>query len=296
MSRQALSFERLRDEECSLLSTEDELDILDLFESVMNSSPDLDVEQTSQRFVDGLIKLAPGKSLATQSLPRSTWSALSRIACCIDHRHYGQDVLVTTVRKLNGVEGWKGLPEIWTAMRENWNLSPTYNLEDIEDKDEREFTTKEWLNLNSLAARMYSGSHVRFFASFAIHQLSVGLEGERKGNDGPDPETCLQVSCEWAVQSGWRLMRESLLNTFADPKEDLETRYSNPYSIGPLFTGLRGFSLERWGFWKRRLVELREVDIYNEITYKLIDEAIEMMTGIERDIFKKSYVEASSPS
>ncbi|KAI1401015.1 hypothetical protein F4819DRAFT_345555 [Hypoxylon fuscum] len=285
MPGQALSFERLRDEQLSLLSTEDELDIFDLFESVMSSSPDLDVEETSQRFVDGLIKLAPGKSLGDQSLPRSTWSALNRIAGCIDHRHYGQDVLVTTVRKLNGVEGWKGLPEIWIGMRESWNLSPTYNLE---AKDEREFTAKEWLNLNSFAARLYNGPHVGSLALFALYQLSEGLEGEPKSNERPEPETRLQVSCEWVVQSGWRLMRESLLDTYADPTEKLASRYSNPYSIGPLFTGLRGFSLERWGFWKRRLVELHEDNIYGEITYKLIDEAIEVMTGIGKDIWKKS--------
>ncbi|KAI0173059.1 hypothetical protein GGR52DRAFT_541734 [Hypoxylon sp. FL1284] len=290
---EALSFERLRDEQLSLLSIEDELDILDLFESVMNSSSGLDVEQTSQRFVDGLVKLAPGKSLEDQSLLRSTWSALNRMAACIDYRHYGQDVLVTTVRKLNGVEGWKGLPEIWIAMRESWNLSPTDNLE---AKDEMEFTAKEWLNLNSFAARLYSGPHVGSLAIFAISQLSEGLEGEPKSDDRPEPETRLQASCEWLVQSGRRLMRESLLGTFADPKEKLEPRYSNPYYIGPLFTGLRGFSLERWGFWKRRLVELREGDIYGELTCKLIDEAIEVMTGIERDILKTSYADVSSPS
>ncbi|KAI6082400.1 hypothetical protein F4821DRAFT_247252 [Hypoxylon rubiginosum] len=72
MSGQALSFDRLRGEQLSLLSTEDELDILDLFEQVMNSSPDHNVEETSQRFVDGLTKLAPGKNLGDQSLPRST--------------------------------------------------------------------------------------------------------------------------------------------------------------------------------------------------------------------------------
>ncbi|KAI1759616.1 hypothetical protein GGR53DRAFT_513059 [Hypoxylon sp. FL1150] len=286
MSDQSLSFQHLRDEEFCLLSTEDELDILDLFESVLSSSPDADVEQTSQRFVDGLIKLAPGRSLEDQSLPRSTWTALNRIAGCIDHRHYGQDVLVSTVRKLNGVEGWKGLPEIWIAMRDTWNLSPTNN---PEAKDEREFTAKEWLNLNSFAARLYNGPHVGSFALFAICELKEGLEGEPKDDDRPEPETRLQVSCEWVVQSGRRLMRESLLDTYADPKEKLETRHYNPYSIGPLFTGLRGFTLERWGFWKRRLLELRDEKIYGEITYKLMDEAIEVMTTIEEDILKKSY-------
>ncbi|KAI0133309.1 hypothetical protein F4776DRAFT_624993, partial [Hypoxylon sp. NC0597] len=72
-------------------------------------------------------------------------------------------------------------------------------------------------------------------------------------------------------------MRESLLNTFADPLEKLKSRYSNPYSIGPLFTGSRGLGLERRGFWKRRLIELREDESYSESTY-------ESMTKIEKDI------------
>ncbi|KAI1460134.1 hypothetical protein F4805DRAFT_418241 [Annulohypoxylon moriforme] len=288
MSGQALNFDRLRDEELSLLSLDDELDIVDLFESVINSSPNHDIKEISQRFIDGLIKLAPGKSLDTQTLPRSTWFTLNRIAACIDRGHYGQDVLVTTVRKLNEVEGWKDLPEFWIAMRECWNLSPTNNLE---AKDEMEFTAEEWLNLNSFAARLYNGPHVGCLISFASCELSEGLEGEPKDDDRPEPETRLQVSCEWIVHSGWRLIRESLLNSYTDPKEKLESRYSNPYSIGPLFTGLRGFSLERWGFWKRRLFELREDNIYGEITYKSIDEAIEVMTGIERDILEKSNID-----
>ncbi|KAI1634984.1 hypothetical protein F4809DRAFT_651488 [Biscogniauxia mediterranea] len=288
MSGHALNFERLKDEELSLLSTEDELSILDLFESAINSSPDPNVEEKSQRFTDGLIGLAPGKSLIDQTLPRSTWSALNRIAGCIPHRHYGQDVLVSTVRKLNGVEGWKGLPDIWIEMRGSWNLSPTC---DPKTKDEREFTDEEWLNLNSFAARLYDGPGVSSLALFAVYQISEGLEGEPKSGDRPNPETRVRVACEWVVQSGRQLMRESLLNTFADPLEKLESRYSNPYSIGPLFAGSRGFSLERWGFWKRRLIELREDKSFGESTYNLIDEAVEAMTAIEKEVAERFHAE-----
>ncbi|KAI0834277.1 hypothetical protein F5Y06DRAFT_300813 [Hypoxylon sp. FL0890] len=288
MSGQALNFERLKDEELSLLPTEDELDILDLFESVISSSPEPDVEEKSRRFTDGLTGLAPGKSLMDQPLTRSTWSALNRIASRIPRRHYAQDVLVNTVHKLNEVEGWKGLPDIWIEMRGCWNLSPTC---DPKSKDEREFTEEEWLNLNSFAARLYNGPGVGSFASFAVYQVSDGLEGDRKDDDLPSPETRLQVACEWVVQSARRLMRESLLNKFADPLEDLESRYSNPYSIGPLFTGSRGFSLERWGFWKRRLIELREEESYGEATYELIDGATEAMAKIEEDIVERLFTE-----
>ncbi|OTA57943.1 hypothetical protein K449DRAFT_467541 [Hypoxylon sp. EC38] len=265
MSEQTLNFEH----------------ILDLFESVINSSTEPNIEEKSQRFTDGLIGLAPGKSLTDQPLTRSTWSALNRIASRIPRKHYGQDVLVSTVRKLNGAEGWKGLPNIWIEMRGSWNPSPTC---DPEAKDEREYTEEEWLNLNSFAARLYGRLGVGSFISFAVYQISDGLEGERETNDRPGPETRIQVACEWVVQSGRRLMRESLLNTFADPLEKLESRYSNPYSIGPLFTGSRGFSPERWGFWKRRLIELREDESYSESTYESIDEAVDAMTRIEKEI------------
>ncbi|KAI1135857.1 hypothetical protein F5Y05DRAFT_393556 [Hypoxylon sp. FL0543] len=288
MSCEALNFERLKDEELILLSTEDELNILELFESVISSSPEPDVEEKSQRFTDGLIGLAPGKSLADQTFSRSTWSALNRISSRIPHRHYAQDVLVVTVRRLSEVEGWQDLPEVWIAMRESWNLSPTC---DPKTKDEREFTEEEWLNLNSFAARLYNRAGVGSFASFSVYQISDGLEGEREGDDQASPETRLRVACEWVIQSGLRLMRESLLNAFADPLEKLERRYSNPYSIGPLFTGWRGFSLERWGFWKRRLVELREDKGYGDSTYEMVVDAVEAMTTIEKVIAQRFYVE-----
>ncbi|KAI1084381.1 hypothetical protein F5B20DRAFT_293940 [Whalleya microplaca] len=283
MAGQVLNFERLRDEELSILSHDDELDILDLFESVISSSPEPNIEELSQRLTDGLVRLAPGKSFREQTLPMSTWWALNRIAGCIPHTHYGQEVLASTVRKLNEVEGWRALPDIWIQMRETWNSMPSWKPGC--DDSEHVFTLEEWLNLNSFAARLYDGPCGSLFDSFAVSAMSTGLEGERDGDhDRSTPENCLQVACEWAVQGGRRLMQESLQSTYANPLEKLESRYWSPYSIGPLFTGSRGFTLERWGFWKRRLYELQEDKSYSETTYELIDEAIEAMSIIEEEL------------
>ncbi|KAI1406825.1 hypothetical protein F5Y13DRAFT_176247 [Hypoxylon sp. FL1857] len=288
MSDQALNFEPLKDEELGFFSTEDEFDIVDLFESVISSSPEPNIDDISRHFTDGLIELAPGKCPTYQTFPCSTWSALNHIASRIPYRHYGQDVLVSIIRKLNEVEGWKGLPDIWIEMRECWNQCPSG---EPKSKDDPEFTEEEWLSLNSFAARLYGGLGVGSFTSFAVYQVSDGLEGERKDKDQPGPETRLRVACEWVIQSGRRLMRESLLNSYANPLEKLESRYSNPYSIGPLFTGSRGFNLERWGFWKRRLIEVREDKGYGESTYELIDEAVETMAAIEKEIAEKFHRE-----
>lgn len=92
-------------------------------------------------------------------------------------------------------------------------------------------------------------------------------------------DTRVRVASEWICRSGARLWEESVLGTFSDEPEDAS--HGRPYRGGPLFHGMRGFNLERWGFWKRRFIKLRkdaDVSIQN-----LIDETVRTMSKIERE-------------
>ncbi len=154
---------------------------------------------------------------------------------------------------------------------------PTFELD---AEDDRAFTLDEWLNLNSFVARLFSTT-VGGFVNFAIWELRNGLE-EDEHDMGPTPVTNTRVliASEWIVQSGQRLLRESLLNYLSTEPED--ATHGSPYRGGSLYSGTKGFGLERWGFWKRRLTESRK-DV-SESIHVSINEAVEVMTKVEKDV------------
>lgn len=85
----------------------------------------------------------------------------------------------------------------------------------------------------------------------------------------------VRCACEWFVQAAHRLLKDSLLGVLSDDQ------VLNAFKGGALFTGIRGMSVERWGFWKRRLIEMRKDD-QNETLCASIDEALEAMTAVEK--------------
>ena len=153
---------------------------------------------------------------------------------------------------------------------------PVFQLDDDDDDDGREFTLDEWLNLNSFVARLG-----KEFISFGLWELRDGLEGpqaEETETSAPVAviNTRVLVATEWIIRGGRGLLRESLLNSLSH-----EPRSGKPWNGGPLFPGARGFNLERWGFWKRRLGELRKDAV--ESSQNAIDEAVELMTALEAE-------------
>lgn len=62
-----------------------------------------------------------------------------------------------------------------------------------------------------------------------------------------------------------------MLNTFSDEQDMLDQTLA-----GPVFDGTGGYNLERWGFWKRELAEVRET-VSDHLT-SVVDAAIQTMT------------------
>lgn len=124
-------------------------------------------------------------------------------------------------------------------------------------EEEEPYTLDQWLNLNSFAARLF-GSSVFMSNRFPIWQLRQALEDdlqkEAKGPCSPAEaiENRVSVASEWLIHAGPALLRSSLLES-----QDLDDALRKSYAAGALFTGNPGFNIERWGFWKRRLGELR---------------------------------------
>ncbi|KAI1074278.1 hypothetical protein F5B20DRAFT_574191 [Whalleya microplaca] len=281
MSAEPLDFEPLKDEERGLFCDAD-LEILSFFESaVASSSPDT-VDEAANHFVNQLIIAGAGKQSPAEAegLTATTWQVLIHIASRIPCRHYGQDILVKIIGILNAAEGpWKELPGIMICLRDIWNESPTY---EPDPEGDRTFTLDEWLNLNSFVARLF-GTSTKGFGNFAIWELRNGLEeDDEETRSAAIRDNRVRVACEWVLQGGRRLLRESSLNSFTTEPED--AAHGSPFRAGPLFSGSRGYNLERWGFWKRRLVESR--GRVSDPVQASIDGAVGMMTAVEREVAK----------
>ncbi|KAH8178387.1 hypothetical protein LIA77_03469 [Sarocladium implicatum] len=104
--------------------------------------------------------------------------------------------------------------------------------------------------------------------------MREGLEHEKTASAETDLE--LSVASEWFIQAAPGLLRQCLEGTRYDNEND-----ARAHRQGPLFKGTTGLDLEHWGFWKRRLEEVRPVATSDEVKAK-IDEAVRCMTAAEK--------------
>lgn len=142
--------------------------------------------------------------------------------------------------------------------------------------EEDVYTPDQWLNLNSFNARLFGSGMTRWY-NFAIWELREAFE-EKPGPD-PNVNDCqIASACEWLIQAAPKFLRESLLGETITEEAD---RYR--YSGGTFWVGAPGLGAERWGFWKRRLGEVRE-NVKTQITLDYLEQAEKAMVSAERGL------------
>lgn len=148
--------------------------------------------------------------------------------------------------------------------------------------NKQSLSLEEWLNLNSFVARAFCDVQPSF-RTFGIWELRSGLEGDAAKNDEGKPlpqasvDTRVRVAAEWIIRAGDKLWKGSLLGVWAE--ETAST--GRAYAGGKLIPATRGLNLERWGFWKRRFAEVRDVVQEGEAR-GAVDRALEVMTALEK--------------
>ncbi|KAI1807296.1 hypothetical protein F4811DRAFT_506395 [Daldinia bambusicola] len=263
--------------------------IIDLLALSLEQLPMKGPAKTAHHFVQELVEYSSldNSGLQPKDFVWEFWEALIDIASQIPPRTLAQDVLFEIVISLEKIgeqekadnQMWKNLPNIGIAVRDNWNRIPTLK---PDPDDSLMFTEPEWLNLNSFVARLYGKQ--RQWGKYMVWGLRNGLETPTDPiQDMPSPETRIRVAIEWIFQSSRRIFLDSIAHTFSDYQESLNM--SRPYRGGPLFSGASGCSLERWCFWKSRLVAIRtEVD---ESLHPAIDKATKAMIRAEKKLGKQ---------
>lgn len=142
-----------------------------------------------------------------------------------------------------------------------------------------ELSLDEWVNLNAFVARLYRDVDSSF-RTFGIWELRAGLESDPTKDDEGKPlpqasvDTKVRVAAEWIIRARYRLWKDSLLGVWADSTE------TRAYIGGDLIPGTNGLNLERWGFWKRRLAEVRDV-VQDQAASDAVGQALGVMTAYE---------------
>ncbi|UNI22578.1 hypothetical protein JDV02_008454 [Purpureocillium takamizusanense] len=230
--------------------------ILDVLGAAVNGSAptELSAEATAGE-VDKLYvaATAAGGSNAEDFL-WAWWSLLVGVVKLIPADDARMQLLVSVVGRLKArrddeVEMWGQKTRVWSElpmlgpnMRDAWNMRPMF---DGSDRDNE--AIREWISLNSFAARMF-GAKLQSWDNFAIWELRSGLE-EPPLSTPSAKETSLATACEWFTHAGEELHRQG--RGRGRQLEAMEERALKP---GQLFSsGRPGLSDERWRFWRERI-------------------------------------------
>ncbi|KAL2757650.1 hypothetical protein ACRALDRAFT_1074608 [Sodiomyces alcalophilus JCM 7366] len=258
MAHEKVDFEALRQNGLA----EEEERVVAIFESAFASLSEATADDAAKSTALELQKLV------SPELPEDQfeviWQAFISIARHLHYQHESQDFLIKVLRILVATEAWKDLPCLARIMRDHW-IDPTF--ETVEGEEET-YSLSEWLSLNSFHARLL-GSGIVSWDNFALWQLKHGLEQEMSASE---PTDCrVAVASEWLVHASPLLLRRCL-----EEMGELNDLQKRSYSPGDLFPGYAGLNAERWGFWKRRLAEVRP--LVGDDTAARVDLAIRRMT------------------
>ncbi|KAF9021526.1 hypothetical protein BDZ89DRAFT_991252 [Hymenopellis radicata] len=159
---------------------------------------------------------------------------------------------------------WEDLPIFGPNMRESWNF---FDPEDTEPH--RDLIRKNWIHLNAFVARI-TDAQVSDFDLYAIWELREALEHPVDSTTN----VRVQAAAQWIFFAGLRLYQSEKIFEHGPLVGD-------PARGGPLFIGERGFTKERWMFWKQRFEALSTDPQLSDDARRVADEALQAIITVE---------------
>lgn len=150
----------------------------------------------------------------------------------------------------------------------------------VDYEDERQFTLPEWQNANYYMAKLNAGSANGIASNFGLWEIRLALENSGDKIPPHILDARLRVACVWLTYNSRHLLQYSLQNLQTE-----KPLGHNSYHTGPKFHGSIGYTLERWGFWKRRLIEIRKDT--DESVGAIVDGAVKVMSDLELEVMTK---------
>ncbi|KAF7554204.1 hypothetical protein G7Z17_g3063 [Cylindrodendrum hubeiense] len=247
-------------------------EMISIFQLTFDSVSEATVDEEAKR-----VALEVQKRITTEHhkgsqeyIFESTWEGLLDIVQLVPPRHIAQLLLVKTLIELDATPTWKDLPILGQVMRDRW--TGAFFGPDPDNENEGACTPSGWVNLNSFLALLFASGVVRW-QNFPVWELREGLEEEL--SPGEVADCGVAAASEWLIQAAPALLRLCLID-----EDDLDEPIRRSNRAGSLFKGNPGLNLERWGFWKRRLGEVRGT--VSEETALSVDKALESMKKTAR--------------
>ncbi len=124
--------------------------------------------------------------------------------------------------------------------------------------------------MNAFVARI-TDAQVSDFDLYAIWELREALEHPVDSST----DVKVQAAAQWIFFAGPRLYQSEKIF-------EHEPLVLDPARGGPLFDGERGFTKERWVFWKQRFEALSTDPQLSDDARRVADEALNAMITIDR--------------
>lgn len=118
------------------------------------------------------------------------------------------------------------------------------------------YSAQQWISLNSYAARLLE-LRLGYWTRLAVWALMKALEQPPEAYRS-SLNCAVAAAAEWIIHSGFFIF-ERLIELGTDGisgERTGEGDESRRVSIGPLFKGKAGLTMERWQFWKQRFGEV----------------------------------------
>ncbi|KAI9368852.1 hypothetical protein BJX61DRAFT_194386 [Aspergillus egyptiacus] len=172
---------------------------------------------------------------------------------------------------------WKDLPLLGWEIRRHWDTSIPPPGTDTKTPEERNVAISRTVNVNRFVALLVATDEPVFLANswFALVTLRTALETPWAHMRMDEPlEAWIPAAAAWIEVLGAEMYEW-------DEEEESGYLAGARGSGGPLWNGKRGFSKERWRFWRERFGEMAGKEDESEGVRRIAGEAGVMMEEIE---------------
>jgi hypothetical protein len=142
--------------------------------------------------------------------------------------------------------------------------------------DNKPMSGSAWTNLNAFAAKLYAQTPLDCLGLIGLQSLLEALE---KDIPPKDLDNVVPAAACWVLSAGKDLLHNS--EVYESSIEDMNHSECLGDHRGDLYNGAKGFSDERWSFWKDRFGNLSKRSELSPNTRLFASQARDEMTCIE---------------
>lgn len=136
----------------------------------------------------------------------------------------------------------------------------------------------QWASMNAVLAKLHARTEIQKLDLRGLFAMIDALEWER---DAAALDDLVPAAAVWVIFAG-KALKSNIIPYAQHPYDGGTSRL--PWSVGPLWKGIKIFSNERWQFWRERFGVVRAVEGVSNLTREWADKACVAMGEIGGEI------------